>query len=137
MEEGLWKSRKQKKAIYYSWRPRKEYFGELEQFDGSYHYWFENRFVDEGGTALEVCLLAAIDDATGAITKATFAAHEGVIPVFTFWRSYVEEQGKPTAIYLDKFKEFETTVLSFFQNIHQYDAELKTLLTDSFQTLPL
>ena len=38
--------------------------------------------------------------------------------------------------YFEKFKEFETTVLSFFQNIHQYDAELKTLLTDSFQTLP-
>jgi transposase len=38
--------------------------------------------------------------------------------------------------YFEKFKEFETAVLSFFQNIHQYDKELKTLLTDSFQTLP-
>lgn len=38
--------------------------------------------------------------------------------------------------YFEKFKEFETAVLSFFQNIHQYDSELKTLLTDSFQTLP-
>lgn len=38
--------------------------------------------------------------------------------------------------YFEKFKEFETAVLSFFKNIHQYDKELKTLLTDSFQTLP-
>jgi len=38
--------------------------------------------------------------------------------------------------YFEKFKEFETAVLSFFQNIHQYDEELKTLLTDNFQTLP-
>lgn len=38
--------------------------------------------------------------------------------------------------YFEKFKEFETEVLSFFKNIHQYDKELKTLLTDSFQTLP-
>lgn len=38
--------------------------------------------------------------------------------------------------YFEKFKEFEQAVLSFFQNIHQYDKELKTLLTDSFQTLP-
>jgi transposase len=38
--------------------------------------------------------------------------------------------------YFEKFKEFETAVLSFFQNIHQYDEELKSLLTDSFQTLP-
>lgn len=38
--------------------------------------------------------------------------------------------------YFEKFKEFETAVLAFFENIHQYDEELKTLLTDSFQTLP-
>jgi transposase len=38
--------------------------------------------------------------------------------------------------YFEKFKEFEIAVLSFFENIHQYDDELKTLLTDSFQTLP-
>ena len=38
--------------------------------------------------------------------------------------------------YFEKFKEFETAVLTFFKNIHQYDKELKTLLTDSFQTLP-
>ena len=38
--------------------------------------------------------------------------------------------------YFERFKEFETAVLAFFQNIHQYNSELKTLLTDSFQTLP-
>lgn len=31
IQEGLWRERKQKKAAYRSWRPRKEYFGELEQ----------------------------------------------------------------------------------------------------------
>ena len=35
--------------------------------------------------------------------------------------------------YFEKFKEFEKAVLSFFENIHRYDEELKTLLTDSFQ----
>lgn len=38
--------------------------------------------------------------------------------------------------YFEKFKYFEREVLSFFKNIKQYDAELRTLLTDSFQTLP-
>lgn len=38
--------------------------------------------------------------------------------------------------YFEKFKEFEQAVLSFFQNIHQYNSELRKLLTDSFQTLP-
>lgn len=39
--------------------------------------------------------------------------------------------------YFEKFKEFEDAVLLFFKNINQFDAELKTLLTDSFQTLPI
>ncbi len=106
--DGLWKTRKQK-AIgeYRSWRPRKEYFWEMEQFDGSYHLWFENRFVNKFGSPIEVCLLASIDDATGKITKAVFAANEGVHAVFTFWKAYVEEWGKTLAIYLDKFSTYK------------------------------
>lgn len=38
--------------------------------------------------------------------------------------------------YFEKFYEFEQEVLTFFRNIHQYDDELKSLLTDSFQTFP-
>ncbi|MBI2442294.1 MAG: ISNCY family transposase [Candidatus Levybacteria bacterium] len=106
-EAGLWKIRGREKATYRSWRPRKEYFGELEQFDGSYHLWFEKRFVDKDGTPIEVCLLAAIDDATGIITKAQFAANEGVVAVFTFWQAYIQETGKPLSIYLDKFSTYK------------------------------
>jgi hypothetical protein len=107
IEEKLWKPRKQKQNEYRSFRTRKEYFGELEQFDGCYHYWFEQRFVDENGNPIEVCLLTAIDDATGKITKAEFAAHEGVIPVFTFWKGYVTDIGKPLSIYLDRFSTYK------------------------------
>lgn len=39
--------------------------------------------------------------------------------------------------YFEKFKDFEQDVLTFFADIGQYNDELKTLLTDSFQTLPL
>lgn len=103
----LWKIHRKKQPTYFAWRSRKEYYGELEQFDGSYHYWFENRYCDESGNPIEVCLLASIDDATGEITKATFAAHEGVIPVFTFWKDYVENIGKPSSIYLDKYSTYK------------------------------
>lgn len=106
-EAGLWKTRKQKKTQYRSWRPRKEYFGELEQFDGSYHFWFENRFVDADGNPIEVCLLVSVDDATGKITKAQFTTNEGVVAVFTFWKRYIEEIGKPISIYLDKFSTYK------------------------------
>lgn len=49
------------------------------------------------------------------------------------WKFYYK---KHQDMYFEKFKEFELEVLSFFKNINQYKAELKTLLTDSFQTLP-
>ena len=49
------------------------------------------------------------------------------------WKFYYK---KHQDMYFEKFKEFEQEVLSFFKNINQYNAELKTLLTDSFQTLP-
>jgi hypothetical protein len=107
-EAGIWKTRKQKNiGIHRSWRPRKEYFGEMQQFDGSYHLWFENRYADQFGYPIEVCLLACIDDATGKITKAVFAANEGVHAVFSFWKEYVEEWGKTLSIYLDKFSTYK------------------------------
>lgn len=116
IERGLWKPRKQKQTAYRSWRPRKDYYGELEQFDGSYHYWFEDRYCDPSGTPIEVCLLASIDDATGQITKASFAKHEGVVPVFTFWKEYVQDHGKPLAIYLDAFSTYKINHKSALDN---------------------
>lgn len=114
---GLWKPRVQKnQGTYRSFRPRKAYYGELQQFDGSYHLWFENRYQDIFGNPVEVCLLASIDDATGKITHAVFASHEGVIPVFTFWKSYLHVHGKPLAIYLDKFSTYKINHKSAVDN---------------------
>ena len=114
-QEGLWKPRKQKQVTFRSWRPRRDYYGELIQFDGSYHHWFEDRYGDEKGNS-EVCMLAAIDDATGKITKATFSANEGVIAVFEFWKEYVERHGKPLAIYLDSFSTYKINYKSAEDN---------------------
>ena len=97
--EGLWKPKKQKGSAYRSSRPRKEYYGEMEQFDGSYHRWFEDR-------APECCLLASIDDATGTITEAQFVHDEGTLPVFGFWKEYLLTHGKPRSIYLDKLRTY-------------------------------
>lgn len=132
IEQGLWKERKQKQITYRSWRPRKEYFGELEQFDGSYHLWFENRFVTEQGQPIEVCLLASIDDATGRITKAQFAANEGVVAVFTFWKEYVEDTGKPLGIYLDKFSTYKVNHKAAVDN-----SELMTQFQRAMHTLSI
>lgn len=101
IKNNLWKVRSRKKdKEHREWRPRKENYGAMEQYDGCYHRWFENR-------APECCLLLAVDDATGKITKARFDSHEGVAPTFGFWKAYVEEKGKPASIYLDKFSTYK------------------------------
>jgi transposase-like protein len=99
IDEDLWKPKKKKKQEYRSWRQRRQSFGEMQQYDGSYEYWFEDR-------GKKCCLLASIDDATGKITQAKFDAHEGVEPTFNFWQTYLENHGKPRAIYVDKFSTY-------------------------------
>lgn len=112
---GLWKPKSRRaNGAYRSWRPRKEQYGAMEQFDGSYHRWFENR-------ADECCLLAAIDDATGRITKAEFGTSESVVEVAHFWKSYLRTHGKPVAIYLDKFSTYKIN--------HKHAADNHELMT--------
>ncbi len=99
IEEELWKPKKKKKQEYRSWRQRRASYGELEQYDGSYEYWFEDR-------APKCCLIASIDDATGKITHAKFDIHEGVEPTFNFWQEYFKINEKPYEIYVDKFSTY-------------------------------
>ena len=103
IKENLWKPRKAKNKEHCEWRQRRAFYGEMQQFDGSYHPWLENRV--EG----KQCLLLAVDDATGKITYAKFDTDEGVFPVFGFWREYVEQNGKPMSIYTDKFSTYKMT----------------------------
>jgi len=86
-------------------------FGELVQFDGSYHDWFEGR----GGIG-EACLLLAVDDATSAVTDAQFAPHEGVAPVMAFWLAYAGIRGIPKAVYLDRFSTYSMNMRAAAEN---------------------
>lgn len=101
INNNLWKPKPRKKPKKrHVWRERRSNYGEMQQFDGSYHKWFENR-------GEECCLLLSVDDATGAITKAKFDQHEGVVPVFNFWWEYGKKNGFPCEIYLDKFSTYK------------------------------
>lgn len=93
--DGLWQA-KTRKAKHREWREPKEHFGELAQFDGSHHNWFEGRNQEEE----KVVLLASRDDANNLV-NARFYHYEGTIPVFDFWQRYIGNFGKPKAIYLD------------------------------------
>ncbi len=100
IEMGLWKPRKRKNnKEYRSWRKRKDYHGEMQQFDGCDFDWFE--------TGKNCCLLASRDDATNDITGLKFASSEGYKNVSAFWKKYFENNGKPLKIYLDKFSTYK------------------------------
>lgn len=95
IKADLWQEKK-RKAKHRQWRERKEHFGELVQFDGSHHDWFEGRNQEERS----VVLLASRDDANNLVS-ARFYKFEGTKPVFDFWLRYIGNNGKPKAIYLD------------------------------------
>lgn len=129
IKAGIWRPKRRKNNPHYrTWRERKDCYGEMEQFDGSYHDWFEGRLLDSSGRALEeACLLAAIDDATGKLTKLKFDASEGIIPVDIFWKEYTETLGKPLKIYLDRGSTYKVN------NKHLFDDP--TVLTQFERTM--
>ncbi len=124
IKAGLWQAKK-RKVRHRSWRERKEHFGELVQFDGSHHDWFEGR----GERAV---LLATRDDANNLIS-ARFYQFEGTMPVFDFWQRYIKRLGKPKAIYLDNHGTYkinhkialdENTLTQFGRACEELDIEL-------------
>jgi hypothetical protein len=123
IEEEIWVPHKRRgPQIVREWRERKECFGELVQFDGSYHDWLE--------TGEKECLLASIDDATSAITEAMFEDNEGVCAVFRFWWLYMEAHGRPVAIYLDKFSTYKVNRKNAVDNpefMTQFERAMKEL----------
>ena len=124
MEEGLWKPRKgKKKSEHRQWRQRRSHYGELEQFDGSYHKWFEDRYT-------KCCLLLAVDDATNKITYGKFDEHETVFAVFEFWSEYLAKNGKPVSIYLDKFSTYRMS-----QQVAIENPDIKTQFQRAMQEL--
>jgi transposase len=74
-------------------RERREAIGDLIQFDGSHHDWFEGR-------GPECCLLVAIDDASGRLFL-RFAESENTRDVLLTLRGYIERYGVPREMYTD------------------------------------
>lgn len=133
MEEKIWIPQNKSArvvAVHRAWRERRARRGELVQFDGSYHHWFEERLVGVDGLPLEICLLAAIDDATGELLWAQFAPHEGTLPVMRFFTEYIRKHGLPASVYLDRFSTYKMT-----QDLAVQNPDLKTQLQRAMKTL--
>lgn len=109
IKNSLWKVKPMASEKFpHVWRARKDNYGQMQQYDGSYHNWFEGRLKTPSGETITVnCLLTSIDDATGRITYAKFDDNEGVLPTMAFWQEYIAIHGKSCSIYLDRFSTYK------------------------------
>jgi len=94
-EAGIWQSRKERRKRVYQPRNRRDCFGELIQLDGSHHWWFEDR-------GPKCTLLVYIDDATSELLHLEFVHSESTFALMAATRRYVEQHGRPLALYTDK-----------------------------------
>lgn len=92
LEAGLW-SRARKHKPHRRRRERRKHFGELVQFDGSQHAWFEER-------GPKCFLMNMVDDATSR-TEAIFSAQESLWAAVAVLRKWVKKHGIPKALYTD------------------------------------
>jgi transposase len=95
IEDGLWIPRARREPRIQQPRRRRPCRGELIQVDGCDHEWFEER-------AARCTLLVFVDDATGALMELLFCESESAFSYFAAMRSYLEQHGKPVALYSDK-----------------------------------
>ena len=94
---GLWQ-RKRRGNPYRSRRERRACFGELVQFDGSRHDWFEGR---RG----KCCLMNMVDDATGMSFSMLFEEETTEAAMRVLW-GWIQRYGIPQALYCDRKNAF-------------------------------
>ena len=97
---GLWKQKKNS-SEYRSRRAPRARFGELVQFDGSHHDWFEGR-------GPHCCLITMIDDAR-KIRLSQFFDEETMFGAMIVLKMWIERHGIPESLYCDKKNAFVLT----------------------------
>lgn len=99
---GIWRPKRTQNRVVHTLRERRSCFGELVQADGSPHPWFEAR-------GASCTLLVFIDDATGRLMHVQFVEAETTNDYFAGLTHYIEEFGKPLALYVDRHSIFKIT----------------------------
>src|SRR6266436_6660099 len=101
IEAKLWRVRRARVEQAHVWRARRARYGELVQWDSSEHNWLEGR-------GEKLYLIAMIDDATSHLT-ARFVRHDSTEENLRQLGSYLEQHGRPVAVYTDKASLFQAT----------------------------
>jgi hypothetical protein len=96
----LWEQKKHSSEFRIRRLPRAR-FGELVQFDGSHHDWFEGR-------GPRCCLITLIDDAR-KIRLSQFFEEETMFGAMIVLKMWIERYGIPFALYCDKKNAFVLT----------------------------
>jgi hypothetical protein len=94
---GLWKQQRNSVA-YHARRAPRERFGELVQFDGSSHAWFEGR-------GPRCCLITMIDDATKT-RLSQFFEEETMFGAMNVLKMWIKRYGIPLSLYCDRKNAF-------------------------------
>jgi len=93
---GIGPVRKRRHRRHHGRRPRKGQAGMMLLWDGSLHDWLEGR-------GPELCLMGAIDDATGEfLAGAHFVEHECSAGYLRVLLAIVQKHGLPLSIYMDR-----------------------------------
>ena len=115
--DGLWQPKSRRKARIH---PRRPCFGELVQIDGSPHDWFEGR--------AEPCtLIVFIDDATSRLLALRFVPAETTQAYLETLAQYLQQYGRPVALYSDKHSIFRVNHPQREGELTQFSRALKTL----------
>lgn len=99
---GIKSPRKRRPSKHRSRRERYPQEGMLLQIDGSRHDWLEGR-------GPWICLIGAIDDATGKVPFALFREQEDAQGYFLLLRHIVQSYGIPGGLYHDGHSIFEVS----------------------------
>jgi len=120
MADGLWKGKRRKQASIHPSRPRRSRRGEMVQIDGSPHDWFEGR-------GPNCTLIVFIDDATSELLSLRFSPTETTQAYMETLRDYLNEHGRPAALYSDKHSIFRVNRPDKEDVLTQFTRALKTL----------
>jgi transposase len=94
-QEQLRQPRQRRTSRIYRRRTRRSAEGMLVQVDGSPHAWLEDR-------GPRLCLLGAIDDATGQALYAHFRPTEDQVGYLLLFRALCQTHGRPLGVYHDR-----------------------------------
>lgn len=98
---GILTPRKRRTTKHRSRRERREAEGMMLQVDGSPHDWLESR-------GPRLCLIGAIDDATGKVIGAFFTQAESTWAYLRLFCEIFQRHGLPQSIYSDRHSVFWT-----------------------------